>query len=245
VTPSLNQGRFLGEAIRSVLEPCYPQLDYIVADAGSTDDTAKVLDPFGAKLLLVKTADDGGPAAALNQGFARARGEIMGTLCADDLLLPGALHCIADYFSRHPQVDVVYGHRVLIDAAGAEVGRWVLPGHNDAVLSAACFVPPETLFWRRSLWDKVGGRFDERLQMAHVWELLLRFRQAGARMVRLPRFLGAYRLHPDQRSAGELALTALVEQQRLRAAGRHRHLIGYLARHLLLDRLYRRGILRY
>ena len=124
----------------------------------------------------------------------------MAYLNSDDLLLPGAVPYVTAYFAAHPEVDVVYGHRVFIDADDQEIGRWVLPPHSDRMLLWADYVPQETLFWRRRIWDRIGGALDESFQFAMDWDLLLRFRNAGARIVRLPRFLGAFRVHPEQKS---------------------------------------------
>ena len=104
----------------------------------------------------------------------------MAWLNSDDLLLPGALFYVAEYFRKHPEVDVIYGHRIIINEDNRETGRWVLPPHNDNMLQWADYVPQETMFWRRDLWDKVGGYVDESFQFAMDWELILRFRNAGA-----------------------------------------------------------------
>ena len=95
----------------------------------------------------------------------------MAYLNSDDLLLPGALPTVAAYFAQHPEVEVVYGHRVVIDEAGDEIGRWVLPPHDDKALRWADYIPQETLFWRRSIWGKSGGRMDETFRFALDWEL--------------------------------------------------------------------------
>ena len=122
---------------------------------------------------------------------------------------------MADYFKTHPTVDAVYGHRILINEFDQEIGRWVMPKHNPRVLAWADYVPQETLFWRRSLWEKVGG-IDESFQFALDWDLLLRFQNAGASIVRLPRFLGAFRVHTQQKTAATIASTGLAEMTRLR-----------------------------
>ena len=90
-------------------------------------------------------------------------------LNGDDLLLPGAIEYVAHFFEQHPEVDVVYGHRIVIDADGREVGRSILPPHDDGVLSWADFVPQEALFWRRRIWERVGARIDESFQFAMDW----------------------------------------------------------------------------
>jgi hypothetical protein len=178
----------------------------------------------------------------------------MAYLNSDDLLLPGALHYVARYFAAHPEVDVVYGHRVLVDAEGLEVGRWILPPHRDRHLRFADYVPQETLFWRRRIWERAGGRVDESFQFAVDWELLMRFLDAGARIVRLPRFLGAFRVHAQQKTSLQLAGIGALEMDRLRSRyhGRglsheevRRGLVRFMLAHAICRRLYQVGLLRY
>jgi glycosyltransferase involved in cell wall biosynthesis len=254
VTPSYNQAGFLRRTLRSVLDQNYPRLEFIVQDGGSTDDSAATLRAHERWLTGWESSPDRGQAHAINLGFARTTGEIMAYLNSDDLLLPGALHYVGRFFADHPDVDVVYGHRVIIDENDWEVSRWVLPRHDDAVLTWADFVPQETLFWRRPLWDKVGGALDESFQFAMDWDLLLRFRDAGARFVRLPRFLGAFRVHAVQKTMTQLAGVGEREMARLRRRchGRdvtppeiRRSIRGYLLRHAIYNRLYQLGVLRY
>jgi hypothetical protein len=178
----------------------------------------------------------------------------MAYLNSDDVLLPGTLPYVAAYFMSHPDVDVVYGHRVIIDEYDAEIGRWVLPRHQDDVLSWADYVPQETLFWRRRIWEKSSGAIDESLQFAIDWDLLLRFRDAGAIMHRLPRFLGGFRVHPHQKTSSALNDVGAREMNLLRERCHGRTvsnaevivaLSGYLRRHIIYDKLYQMGVLRY
>lgn len=254
VTPSYNQADFLEQTLDSVLNQGYGRLEYIVQDGQSSDGSAAVLERYQKRLTHWETRRDRGQAHAINLGFQHATGEVLAYLNSDDLLLPGTLHYVADYLDRHPEVDVVYGHRIVIDEAGNEIGRWVLPPHNDAVLSWADYVPQETLFWRRGIWERVGGAVDESFQFALDWDLLLRFRDAGARMVRLPRFLGAFRHHEQQKTAARLESTGLPEMRRLRQRCHGRavsyreiawNLTGYMLRHVCCQRLYQLGLLRY
>jgi FkbM family methyltransferase len=254
VTAALNAGQFLERTLRSVIEQQYEPLEYVVQDGGSTDGSADILDRYRDRLAAVHVERDSGQADALNRGFARTTGEIMAYLNGDDVLLPGALRYVGRYFSAHPDVDVVYGHRVLIDEHDAEVGRWVLPRHSSSVLSWADYVPQETLFWRRGVWERAGGRLDDSFHFAMDWELLLRFRANGARFVRLPRFLGAFRVHDDQKTSARIAdlgareMAELRERQhgrRVAGAEVRRRIRGYLLRHMLYQKLYRLGILDY
>jgi FkbM family methyltransferase len=254
VTPSLNQGEFIERTIRSVVEQHYPKLEYIVQDAASADDTPTILERYADSLTHTDSRPDKGFANGINMGFSHATGEILAYLNSDDVLLPGALHSVAQYFASNPDVDVVYGHRVVIDEYDAEIGRWVLPAHDNQVLSWADYVPQETLFWRRRIWERVGSAIDESFRFAIDWDLLLRFRDAGAKMQRMPRFLGAFRVHPHQKTSSNMQDVGFHEMNRLRERchGRqvtspeiHRGLEGYLRRHIVYHKLYRLGILRY
>jgi hypothetical protein len=252
VTPSFGQAAFLERTLRSVLDQDYPRLEYIVQDGGSRDGSPAILERYRERLARCVSAPDRGQAHAVNLGFANTTGEVMGYLNSDDLLLPGALHEVAAAFVRHPEVDVVYGHRIVIDEEDREIGRWVLPTHDDVVLSWADYVPQETLFWRRRLWDRVGAHMDESFRFALDWDLLLRLRDAGARFLRLPRFLGCFRVHATQKTSAQMEDLGLAEMGRLRERchGRavtdaeiRRQVRPYLRRHLVLHKLYRLGLI--
>jgi GT2 family glycosyltransferase len=247
VTPSYEQGRYLGRTVYSVLNQHYPELEYFVQDGGSHDETRDVLERFDDELSGWVSEPDDGQADAINRGFAHTNGEIMAYLNSDDLLLPGSLAFVSRYFSEHPDVDAVYGHRFVIDEHDRQIGAWVLPRHDDEMLSLADYVPQETLFWRRDLWERAGGQIDTSFKFAVDWDMLLRFRDAGARIVRLPRFLGAFRVHAEQKTGQQQELCE-EESERLhrRVLGRamgdeeiHARVQPYLRRHVLHHTLYR------
>jgi len=254
VTPSFNQGHVLERTLCSVLDQRYPALEYIVQDGGSTDGSVEILRRYGARLTHWESAPDGGQSVAINLGMRKATGEIMAYLNSDDLLLPGSLAYVAEYFASHPEVDVVYGHRVLIDEGGREIGRWVLPPHDGRAITFADFIPQETMFWRRRAWERVGARIDESFRFAMDWDLILRFRDAGLAFRRLPRFLGAFRVWEDQKSISWWLPIGRRESERLtaRTLGQtptreriRRELAGYMRRHWALDKLYLTGLVRY
>lgn len=215
VTPSLNQGRFLAGAIRSVLDQGYPNLEYVVRDGGSDDESVAVLRACGDGLTAWVSEPDGGQAAAINAGFTQCRGEIMGWLNADDRLLPGSLLRVGRFFRENPDIDVVYGHRLVLDADGLVVGHWQLPPHSRRAYLWRDYVPQETMFWRSSIWERAGGRIDESFDFAIDWDLLLRFDQAGARFWRMPHYLGAFTTHQDQKSLAQRASVGVPEFRRL------------------------------
>ncbi|MBD3308401.1 glycosyltransferase [candidate division KSB3 bacterium] len=254
VTPSFNHARFLERTMQSVLGQEYPQVEYIVQDGNSTDETRDILKTYQPQLTHLESCPDTGQANAINRGFRHATGEIMAWLNSDDVLLPGAVCTVVEFFLTHPQVDVVYGHRVIINEADQEIGRWVLPPHDANVLLWADYIPQETLFWRRRIWEKAGGYVDESYQFALDWELLLRFRGAGATFARLPHFLAAFRVHPQQKTSAIFEGTGKQEMHWLRQRyhGREvsdrearQQIRGYLRQHLLCDALYRMGIGKY
>ena len=244
VTPSFKQAEFIERTMLSVLDQSYPNLEYYVQDGGSEDGTAEVVKRHENRLAGWQSRADRGQAQAINRAFAKTSGDIMAYLNSDDVLFPGALAYIAEYFERHPEIDVVYGNRIVINDKDLQIGRWVMPAHDDGVLSWADFVPQETLFWRRSIWEKAGGRMDESFQFALDWDLLVRFRDAGARFARLPRFLGGFRVHPHQKTTMSIADTGFQEMNRIRqrVLGRvpaseevRKAVLPYLVKHLAAD----------
>ena len=142
---------------------------------------------------------DKGQADAIAKGFSKLNGDIMAYLNSDDLLMPGALRFVGGFFATHPDIDVIYGHRITIDETGQEVGRWVLPRHDPEAIRHFDYIPQETLFWRRTLYDKVGG-ISPSFQFAMDWDLLLRFVACGARFSRVPYFLACFRVHNKQKT---------------------------------------------
>ena len=149
---------------------------------------------------------------------------------------------------------MIYGPRILINEHTHETGRWVLPPHEDDILSWADYIPQETLFWRRRIWEKAGGHIDESFRFAMDWDLILRFRDVGAKFVRLPRFLGAFRVHSQQKTSAALTELGHKEMGILRERCHNRpvseveildNIRHYMRRHVLCETLYRIGLLRY
>jgi glycosyltransferase involved in cell wall biosynthesis len=250
VTPSLNQGKYLAATIDSVQAQGYPNLDYYVQDGGSTDGSVDILKSYGDGLRW-RSEPDAGQAHAINKAFREVDGDILAFLNSDDVLLPGALNHVARFFQDNPDVDVVYSHRICIDEHGLEIGRWLLPAHNSELIKWVDFVPQETMFGRRRVWD-VAGPIDESFDFALDWDFILRAHNKGFRFKRLRRFLACFRVYSEQKTSS-MVEAARQESARLRAShlGRVPHRIaiaiavrGYLLRHSLLHFAFRLGLYR-
>jgi glycosyltransferase involved in cell wall biosynthesis len=234
VTPSFNQARFVRQTLESVVAQGYPNLQYVVQDAESNDGTSKILATY-AKDVDIRIEADQGQADALNRGFVRTSGEIMGYLNSDDILLPGTLHFVGRYFRDNPSVDVVYGNRLIVNEDGLEIGRWLLPRHDAKILRFVDYVPQESMFWRRRIWDRAGAKFDADLQFAMDWDLILRFIDSGAVFQHLPELFGIFRAHGKQKSQIDFVARGAKEMAalRLRHDGKDMSYFQRIAHHLI------------
>jgi GT2 family glycosyltransferase len=176
----------------------------------------------------------------------------MAYINSDDTLLPGTLAYVAGVFHRRPDVDIVYGQRIFVDRDGLEIGRAVLPRHDAKALYWADYIPQETMFWRRRVWDAIGP-FDESFQYALDWDFILRAQHAGFKFLRVPRFLACFRVHDQQKTAMNYD-QGHKEMQRLRSRylgyePSHlqimREITPYLVRQFAVHWMYRCRILRF
>jgi len=214
VTPSLNQARYLDEALRSVLDQGDPALEYVVADGGSTDGSVEIIERFADRLTAWWSKRDAGHADAVNRGFARTSGEIMGWLNSDDRLFPQTLEMVRDLFTRFPEVQwLTSGFPVTLDERGrpVRVGRtngfardpYLLGLNGLRSWSRSYFVQQESTFWRRELWDAAGGALDPSFEPAADFELWARF-FGHAELWTVDTVIGAFRVHDAQRTASQL-----------------------------------------
>lgn len=174
VTPSYNQGLFLPDTIQSVLSQDYPNLEYIIVDGGSSDNSGDVIRQYAEKLAWWVCERDDGHADALNKGFSHASGEVLAWLNSDDTYQPGAIRQAVGYLLAHPQLSMVYGDANLIDEQGQYLGRFPARQTNyERMLDGYVHIPQAATFFRASLW-KQAGPLDLTLKYAFDYDLWVR-----------------------------------------------------------------------
>jgi glycosyltransferase involved in cell wall biosynthesis len=198
VTPVFNSVKYLEPTIRSVLAQGYPNLDYFIVDGGSTDGTLEVIRKYESQISGWMSEPDNGMYDALNKGFARTSGEIMGWISATDMLQLGGLSVAASVFRDLPEVEWITGRPTIFSDEGMTVmilaqTRWsryrFLAGANRTIQQ-------ESTFWRRSLWEKGGGRVDASRRWAADFELWVRFFR-HAQIYPVDALIGGFRIHGD------------------------------------------------
>ena len=214
ITPSFNQGQFLEATLSSVLEQDYPRLEYIVIDGGSSDDSRQIIERYAPRLAYWVSEPDRGQAHAINKGLKYAKGDILGWLNSDDVLLPGVTSKVAQLFAQNPQVDVIYGRLGRIDASGWLIPTPLLPKDRvefglDSVLGE-CVVNQPGSFWRRAVMERVG-LLNEQLHYSLDYEYWIRMALSGAHFMRLEDVLAYFRLSSGSKTVGQT--TAMAQEQ--------------------------------
>lgn len=209
VTPSFNQGDFVEWTVRSVFEQRYPKLEYIFMDGGSTDSTLENIEKYRNRFTHFESGPDGGQSAAIAKGFEYSTGEIMAYLNSDDVLMPGTLNFVAAYFRDNPAVDLIYGHRCIVNEVNEVTGHMILPKHSNFLMRRWDLIPQESCFWRRSLLERAGN-VDPAYRFAMDYDLFVRFMDAG-KFQRVNRFLAAFRVHQDAKTSTQMSTIGLQE----------------------------------
>ncbi len=205
VTPSFNQGDFIERTIQSVIERGYPRVEHLVIDGGSTDSTVEVLRRYlkdYPEQLDFVSEPDRGQAHAVNKGFDRARGEIIGWLNSDDTYEPEALAAVAEAFQRHPDCDVIYGRAHYVDQNDELLGAY--PTRTEfhwQTLAHQCFICQPSVFLRRRVLDR-GWRLDESLQMCMDYDFWIRLGR-DHQVCFLDRVLAASRMYEDNKTVSQ------------------------------------------
>lgn len=199
VVPSYNQGPYIEQTLRSIIDQGYPNLELIVIDGGSTDDSVEIIRRYASHIAYWVSEPDGGQTRGLIKGFQRATGDVQCWLNADDLHEPQTLREVARFFSERPEVRFVYGNWTWMDRDGnalyyrREMGfyRWLW-------LYAYDYIPQPAAFWRRDLYEEVGG-LDPKYSLTMDADLFARFARV-CHPHHLDRPLACFRSYPEQRN---------------------------------------------
>lgn len=180
VTTNFNQGKYLEATILSVLSQNYPNLEYIIIDGGSTDSSVEIIKKYSDQLAYWVSEPDKGMYDGLQKGLAKTTGDIMAWINSDDMYLPNSFYTVAEIFTSFDQVNWLLGFPSLYD----EQGRIVECAHTlrewskyDVYIGHYRWIQQESVFWRRSLWNKVGKTLNTSLKYAGDFELWFRFFQ--------------------------------------------------------------------
>jgi hypothetical protein len=209
VTPCLEGGRFLEQAIGSVLDQGYAGLEYMVIDGGSDDSSTDIIRRYEDRLAWWVSEKDEGQADALNKGFARSTGEIMGWLNSDDLHFPWTLSLVGEIFATFPHVSWITGLPSLLDPHGRLAHVEAIRGYLRPLLRRGYYhdealgcVQQESTFWRRSLWEAEGGGLRIDLKYAMDFDLWTRFAR-HVPLVTVPTVMAGFRRHGHHKTGGE------------------------------------------
>jgi glycosyltransferase involved in cell wall biosynthesis len=199
VTPSFNQARFLGQTLDSVLTQSYPNLECLVMDGGSTDDSVAVIRAREKQLAFWRSEPDNGQPEAINQGFQRAKGAILGWLNSDDLYLNDTLQTAANELAGSVDDPVVlYGGCELFQDPGDRTELRPAVPFDEKRLQITDFIDQPSVFLTRAAWERVGP-LDESLHYAFDWEWFLRAAKC-CRFQRCEKILSRYRIHRQHKT---------------------------------------------
>ncbi|MGB3405210.1 MAG: tetratricopeptide repeat protein [Microcoleaceae cyanobacterium] len=232
ITPSYNQGEFIEETILSVIHQNYPNLEYILIDGGSSDETMAVVKRYQKYFSYVVSEPDKGQSNAINKGFQQATGEIVTWLNSDDRFAPGALYAAALAFYTSG-ADVVAGvcqvfqgqQQVLHHVTSCAPGAMFLADILDVEhcwLSGKFFHQPEVLF-TRAIWEKAGGAVNEALYYSMDYEMWARFAAVGAKICPITYPIAQFRMHEAQKTSAteKYKPELLATRDRLRSRFQH------------------------
>lgn len=199
VTPSYNQGKYIERTIKSVLAQKITDLEYLIFDGGSTDNTVDILRSFEDSIQWISERDSG-QADAVNRGFKKARGEIIGWLNSDDIYYTNTLHDVIDLFNSNSDIDIVYGMADHIDEQDNFIETYYAREWSYEQLKSVCYICQPAVFFRRSVIDEFG-LLNDKLRYCMDYEFWLRIGKHKS-FYYLQKKLAGSRLYPETKTLG-------------------------------------------
>lgn len=200
VTPSFNQGEYIEECILSVINQNYDNLEYIICDGGSTDQTLEIIKKYEKHIHYWRSVKDNGQSAAIREGIQRSTGDIIGWLNADDVYTPDTLKCVVGVLNAATNIDVIYGDTEIIGPSGETIRQMKsVPFCKWGFLTNAFSLCQPSVFWRRKIYEKTAG-IDPSQDLVMDQQLWFQFFKAGARFKHIRKILSKFRVHPKSKT---------------------------------------------
>lgn len=197
ITPSYNQGIFIRETIDSVLKQSYPNIEYVIIDGGSTDNTIEILKEYGSKIKWISEKDNG-QADAINKGIALTQGKFIGWLNSDDTYLDDAIYKLVSFMVENEDVDMVYGEGWYVDKNGNITERYLTEEFSKERLGEQCIICQPTALFSRKIVEEVG-MLDAEYQLGMDYELWLRIANKG-KVVHILDYVATSRMYDENKT---------------------------------------------
>jgi len=203
ITPSYNQGVYLEDTIQSVIGQNYPNIEHILIDGGSTDESLEVIKKYEGHFTHWQSRKDDGQSDAINQGFRHATGDIVAWLNSDDQYLPSTLHHVAQAFVREGGLEdkIYFGNCIKLNTDTCETkSKNMLEYHQNLNIELTDYIVQPSSFWTRKVWQQIG-ELDEALDFGMDWDWFIRAKRAGIPFEATNRFMSINRFHSEKKSS--------------------------------------------
>jgi glycosyltransferase involved in cell wall biosynthesis len=213
ITPSYNQGRFIEETILSILDQGYPNLEYIIMDGGSKDETVEIIKKYNNRISYWVSEKDKGQSDAINKGLHRATGDIINWINSDDQLVPGSLWIIAQHFIDNPDAMMIHGRIEYFGGTKNYYSRNLPKKDLSARYAAHICMPQPACFFKKKLVEE-QGYLDQNIHFSMDTDLYVR---AGLHypIIQVDDVLARFRLHGDSKSVSAFSKTFLDDNKKI------------------------------